>query len=178
MTELAREYGEGLFDLAREENQLDVMHDELNALSGIFRAEPKYLRLLQSHALPKEERLNILDKAFRGKVHAYALNFMKLLLERGALYAFPDCARYYHGRWCEEKGIVEAKVVSAAPLTEAQRASLAKKLGEMSGRRVELIERVDPAVMGGLQVDMEGRRYDNTIRHRLALMRRHLTEDA
>ena len=178
MTELAREYGEGLFELAREENLLDAIHEELNGLSDVFRTEPQYLRLLQTHALSKEERLNILDKAFRGRVHAYALNFMKLLLERGALHAFPDCARYYHGRWCEEKGIVEAKVVSAAPLTQAQRASLVKKLGEMSGRRVQLIERVDPAVMGGLQVDMEGRRYDNTIRHRLALMRRHLTEEA
>ncbi len=178
MTELAREYGEGLFDLAREENLLDAIHEELNGLREGFSAEPRYLRLLQSHALSRQERLNILDEAFRGRVHAYVMSFMKLLLERGALYAFPDCARYYHDRWCEDKGIVEAKVVSAAPLTDAQRRSLVRKLGEISGKRVELLERVDPAVLGGLQVDMEGRRYDNTIRHRLALMRRHLTEEA
>ena len=178
MTELAREYGEGLFELAREENLLDTIHEELNELREAFRAEPRYVKLLESHALSKAERLNILDAGFRGRVHGYVLNFMKLLLERGALGAFPDCAKYFHTRWCEAKGIVEAKVVSASPLTDKQREALCKKLGDISGRRVELIVRVDPAVMGGLRVDMEGRRYDNTIRHRLDLMRRHLTEEA
>ena len=178
MTELAREYGEGLFELAREENLSDTIHEELNALREAFRAEPRYLQLLQSRALPKAERLGILDESFRGKVHIYVLNFMKLLLERGALDAFSDCARYFHRRWCEEKGVVEASVVSAAPLTDAQRQALSERLGEISGKRVELLVHIDPAVMGGLRVDMEGRRYDNTIRHRLDMMRRHLADEA
>ena len=178
MTELAREYGEGLFDLAREEKLTDAIHEELRAVEAILRAEPRYVQLLQSHALPKEERLSALDAAFRGQVHPYLLNFMKLLLERGALSAFSDCARYYHGRWCQEKGIVEASVTSAAPLTDGQRRALTRRLGEISGKTVTLLEHVDPAVMGGLRVDMEGRRYDNTIRHRLELMRRHLADEA
>ncbi|MBQ8953483.1 MAG: ATP synthase F1 subunit delta [Clostridia bacterium] len=178
MTELAREYGEGLFDLAREEKLADRIHEELNAVRDILRAEPRYVRLLQSHALPKAERLQALDGAFRDRVHPYVLNFMKLLLERGALSDFSDCARYYHGRWCEKKGVVEASVTSAAPLTESQKAALSRKLGEISGKTVVLLEHIDPAVMGGLRVDMEGRRYDNTIRHRLDLMRRRLADDA
>ena len=178
MTELAREYGEGLFDLAREENLLDTIHEEMNALRDSFAGEPRYIQLLQTHALGRDERLGILDEAFRGQVHPYVLNFMKLLLERGALSALPDCARHFHARWLEEKGVVEASVTAAAPLDEAQRASLSKKLGEIAGKKVELLIRIDPAVMGGLRVDMEGRRYDNTIQHRLELMRRRLTEDA
>ena len=178
MTELAREYGEGLFDLAREERLLDDIHGEMNALRESFRAEPRYIRLLQSHALSKEERLGILDEAFRGRVHPSVLNFMKLLLERGALSELPDCARHFHNRWCEEKGIVEARVTAASPLTDAQRAALIRRLGELCGRQVELLVTIDPAVMGGLRVDMEGRRYDNTIRHRLDLMRRHLADEA
>ncbi|MBR3504800.1 MAG: ATP synthase F1 subunit delta [Clostridia bacterium] len=178
MTELAREYGEGLFDLAREENLLDGIHEEMNVLRGAFEGEPRYARLLQTHALSRDVRLAILDEAFRGKVHPYVLNFMKLLLERGALSALPDCARHFHARWLEEKGVVEARVTSAAPLTDAQRASLSKKLSDIAGKKVELLIHIDPAVMGGLRVDMEGRRYDNTIRHRLDLMRRHLADEA
>ena len=150
---------------------------DYRALRESFGGEPRYVQLLQTHALSKEERLGILDEAFRGRVHPYVLNFMKLLLERGALSALPDCARHFHARWCQEKGVVEARVTAAAPLTDAQRASLAKKLGEIAGKRVELLIHIDPAVMGGLRVDMEGRRYDNTIRHRLDLMRRRLAEE-
>ena len=178
MTELAREYGEGLFDLAKEEKLLDPIHEELDALRGILRGEPRYVRLLQSHALTKAERLGILDESLRGRVHTYVLTFMKLLLERGALNEFPDCARYFHQRWLEEKGVVEAHVTTASPLTDAQRAALSRRLREISGKEIELLVSVDPAVMGGLRVDMEGHRYDNTIRHRLDLMRRHLSEDA
>ena len=79
--------------------------------------------------------------------------------------------------WCEENGIVEAFVTTAAPLTDAQKKAVAARLSDMSSKKVTLIERVDPAVMGGLREDMQGKRYDNTIQHRLALMRRHLTEE-
>jgi len=178
MTELAKEYGEGLFDLAREENLLDEIHEELNELSAWVKAEPDCIRLLQSHALKKADRLSIVDDSFRGRIHAYVLNFIKLLLERGALSEFENCARHYHQRWCEEKGIAEARVTSAAVLTDAQQQALIRRLSEISGKNVRLIMSIDASVMGGLRVDMEGFRYDNTIRHRLDLMRRRLTDEA
>ena len=177
MTELAREYGEGLFELAAEENLLDVVHEQLDTLSSLLREDPRFLRVLESRALPKTERLTILDETFRDRVHAYLLNFMKLLLERGALNAFFDCERHFHSRYCEEKGIAEARITVASPLTDAQKSALVEKLGKISGKRVELIVLVDPTVVGGLRVDMEGIRYDNTIQHRLSLMRRKLTDE-
>ena len=177
MTDLAREYGEGLFALAKEENLLDRIHEELNALGGILSGRDEYTRLMLSRAVSKTERLGMLDEAFRGRVHPYVLNFMKILLERGAFDALHDCATHYHTRWCEENGIVEAFVTTARPLSQAQREGVAARLSAMSSKKVTLIERVDPDVMGGLRVDMQGKRYDNTIQHRLALMRRHLTEE-
>ena len=177
MTELARDYGEGLFLLAKEEGLIDPIMDDMNALSGLLRQEPDYVRLLDSHALPRDERLKLCEEAFGGQVHGYVLNFMRLLLERGAIREFNDCARHFRARCLEEKGIVEAKVVSACPLTDAQRRALRHRLNEISGKGVLLIERVDPSVVGGLRVDMLGRRYDNTISHRLAQLRRRLTGD-
>ena len=135
------------------------------------------MRLLQSHALPKSERLAIADEALRARVHAYLLNFIKLLLERNALSEFADCARYYHARYLESRGVVEADVTAARPLTDAQRDALSKKLGGISGRKVELLVHIDPSVVGGLRVDMQGKRFDNTIQHRLDLMRRRLTDE-
>lgn len=177
MTELAREYGEGLFDLANEENLLDTIHEEMSVLRASFNAEPRFLQLLQSHALSRAERLAILDETFRGRINLYLLNFMKILFERGALYAFGECAAYFHERYCEAKGVVEAKVTSAVALTDAQRDALAQKLGALSGKKIALLVHVDPALIGGIRVEMNGRRYDNTIQHRLSLMRRRLTDE-
>lgn len=177
MTELAREYGDGLFELAKEENLLDVIGDQMSALRDAFKAEPQFVRLLQSHALSKAERLDIADRSFRDQVHIYLLNFLKILIERGALGEFFGCADHYHVRYCEAKGIVEADVISASPLDARQQEALSARLSQMTGKTVALRMRIDPSVIGGLRVDMNGQRYDNTISHRLDLMRRRLADE-
>ena len=176
MTQLAREYGEALFELAKEERLLDRLDDEIAALDRIFQEEKGYISLLSSHALPQEERLRILDESI-GEAHPYLVNFTKLLLQRGALSYFHECAKYFHLKSIEAQGVVEATVTSAEPLSETQKARLIKRLSELSGKAVRLDVRLDRALIGGLRVDMQGRRYDNTIQHRLDLMRRYLADE-
>ena len=115
MTQLAREYGEALFELAKEERLLDRLDDEIAALDRIFQEEKGYISLLSSHALPQEERLRILDESI-GEAHPYLVNFTKLLLQRGALSYFHECAKYFHLKSMEAQGVVEATVTSAEPL--------------------------------------------------------------
>lgn len=176
MTQLAVEYGEALFELAKEERLLDRLDEEIAALDRIFQEEKGYIALLSSHALPVEERLRILDEGI-GEAHSYLVNFTKLLLQRGALNSFHECAKYFHLKAMEAQGVVEATVTSAEPLSETQRARLIKRLSEISGKAVRLDVRLDKALIGGLRVDMQGRRYDNTIQHRLDLMRRYLADE-
>ena len=101
---------------------------------------------------------------------------MKLLTGRGAMDYFFECAEVYRTRFNEDHGIARATAVSAAPLTPEQRQALVQKLEEISGKRIELDTRVDASLIGGMQVDLEGRRYDNSIRTRLERMRRTLIE--
>ena len=177
MTDLAREYGEGLFLLCRQEGLIDPIEDDLQSLCSLFSAQPEYLRLLSSRAIPRAERLNMCAQALRGQVHEYTLNFVRILIERGALNELKGCLEHFHARALEEKGLVEARVVTARPLTPAQKAALEKRLSALSGKRALLQVTVDPSVIGGLRVDIEDKRYDNTIQHRMALLKRHLTEE-
>ena len=63
------------------------------------------------------------------------------------------------------------------PLSDAQRSRLLEKLCAISGKQVQLTEKVDPAVMGGVLLEMEGKRYDNTLRNRLSQLRQVLTSE-
>ena len=78
-------------------------------LNDSFKAQPDYLRLLSNMSLAREERLDILDRTLRGQVHPYVLNFCKILLEKGLLHEFSDCAKAYRARYLQDNGIVEAK---------------------------------------------------------------------
>lgn len=175
MTELAREYGAGLYELATEENIREEIHEQLKVLLESFRENPDFLRLLDTHGIRLEERFSVLDEVLAGRVHSYILNFMKILCERGAIGAFEDCAAYFHRRFNQDFGITEASVATAVPLSEDRAEALRKKLESVSGKKVVLIQTVDPQLIGGVRVEMDGRRMDNTIQTQLEQFRRSLT---
>ena len=175
MTRFATEYGGALFELACEEQISDRIMAELKQIVAIFDQEAEYLRLLNARSLEPAVRKHLLEEAF-ADAHPYLLNFMKLLIDRGAMDYFPECAAAYRARYNDMMGIAEAQVVSAAPLTQAQIDALRARLAEISGKNVELQLRVEPELIGGVCVDLLGRRYDNTVRTQLQRLRRNLTE--
>lgn len=178
MTELAKAYGDGLYDLAAEEGIASELLDQLRELKSCFRQQPDFCRLLSNMALSKQERLGILDSALRGAIHPYLLNFLKILCQRGALYEFEGCEAAFRALYNQANGILEAAVTTSIPLTESRRRELAQKLSQMTGRQVALTERVDPGVIGGVMLEMDGKRYDNTLRHRLEAIRRAMAGEA
>lgn len=167
MTEFGREYGEGLYALCAEENISEPVLEELKTLRGLFRDQPDFIRLLSNMTIPKEERTQVLKSVLDGQVHPYVLNFLCILVERGAVHEFDSCAAAYREYYQAAHQISRAEVTTAKPLDDSQRERLIKKLREMSGRQVELTEKTDPDILGGVLLEMDGRRYDNTIRRRL-----------
>ena len=103
------------------------------------------------------------------------LNFLKILCERGALHEFEGCVSAFTALYNQAHGIVEASVTTGVPLEAEQRTRLIDKLSAMTGKRIVLSEKVDPGVMGGVLLEMNGKRYDNTLRHRLEAIHAALT---
>lgn len=167
MTELAREYGDGLYALTEEENISREVLDQLLSLRSLFREQPDFVRLLSNMSLSKEERVQILDSVLRGQIHPYLLNFLKILCERCALHEYEGCLSAFKALYNQEHGIVEATVTTAVPLDDEQRARMREKLSSMTGKLVVLNEKTDAALMGGVLLEMNGQRYDNTLKNRL-----------
>ena len=167
MTELAREYGDGLYALTEEENISREVLEQLFALESLFRQQPDFIRLLGNMSLSKEERVKIIDTVLRGQVHPYLLNFLKILCERGALTEYEGCLAAFKTLYNQAHGIVEANVTTAVALDDEQRARMTEKLSQMTGKKVVLNEKVDASIVGGVLVEMNGQRYDNTLKNRL-----------
>ena len=81
MTRVATEYAQALYSLAREEGVSERILEEMNALGEAIRQNMAWLRILAAPNLPKEERCALLDAGFRGKLHPYVLNFLKLMTD-------------------------------------------------------------------------------------------------
>ena len=167
MTDLAREYGEGLYELCEEENLAKEGLQQMQMLKSCFMEQTDFLRLLSNMAIPKEERVGIIENTLRGQVHVYVLNFLKILCERNLLHEFSGCEDAYRSLYNQRHSILEAVATTATPMSDEQREKLLQKLNEMTGRSISLKEKVDAAVIGGVLLEMDGKRYDNTLRHRL-----------
>lgn len=171
MTEVGSVYGEALYTLAREEGMSQVILQQLKTLDSCFAQEPEFLRLLGAPNLPKAERCQILDDCFRGKVEPYVLNFLKILTEKGYMRQFSNCVRSYRELYNEDHGILPVTAVTAVAMTDTQKASLTQKLHKITGKHIELTNKLDASVLGGMRLDYDGKRVDDTVSHRLDAVR-------
>ena len=171
MTEVGSVYGESLYELAKDENLTKLIGEQAAVLQQSFQQEPDFIRLLSSPNLTKAERCQILDDSFRGKVHPYLLNFMKILTEKGYMRYFCDCCDAYTARYDQDNGILRVNAVTAVALTNEQADKLTQKLSRITGKEIALRCRIDPSVLGGIRLDYDGQRLDDTVSHRMDAIR-------
>ena len=167
MSQAGTVYGQGLYTLALEEGLEGQILEELAVLETAFGENPEFLKLLASHNIPLQERLSLLDESFRGKVHSYVLNFLKLLTEKSHIRSFPECYKAYREQYNSDKGILEVQVFTALPLNDVQKVRLTDKLTAITGKEIALLCKVDPSVLGGVRLRYDGCQVDGTIQGRL-----------
>ena len=171
MTQVGSVYGEALYSLALEEALSAQILEEISVLAQSFRAEPDFIRLLCTPNLSVQERCKILDDSFRSKLHPYVLNFLKILTEKGYMRHFFDCCKAYEDSYNRDNGILPVSAITAVSLNPAQAEKLTEKLCQITGKQVKLHNRVDPEVLGGVRLDYDGKRLDDTVSHRLDSIR-------
>ena len=171
MTEVGSVYGESLYELAKDESLGKLIGEQLAVLQQSFRQEPDFIRRLSSPSLIKAERCQILDDSFRGSVHPYLLNFLKILTEKGYMRHFSDCCDAYTEHYDQDNGILRVTAVTAVALSPEQAGKLTQKLSRITGKEIALRNRIDPAVLGGVRRDYDGQRLDDTVSHRMDAIR-------
>ena len=111
---------------------------------------PGYIKLISSPEIPTEERLKLLDEAFKGRADERILNLMKLLAEKGRFKLLPEVIRLFRREYLKDSGIIEARVISAVELSAGQLDRLKTALEKKTGKTLLLTQKLDPSVLGGV----------------------------
>lgn len=172
MSKTSNTYGGALYDLAHEEGLSAEILSGLAAFTAVFRENADYRRLLAEPSVSRPEREALLDEAWKGRIHLYVLNFVKLLCANGTISQLPDCEAAYRARYNEDNGILAVSAVSAAPLTPELTEKLRRALAAKTGKQIELTVTVEPGLIGGMKLTMQGVQYDGTVRHHLDELQR------
>jgi len=175
----ARRYARALLDVALEKGEAEALRAELQAMVALIAAHEDLAGLLANPAVSVERKKKLVSAvASRAKASDLLTRLLTMMGERDRLDLLPMVAAAYAKLWNAHRGVVAAEAVSATPLDETQTHAVSRALGAATGREVDLSARVDPRLLGGMLVKMEGRTYDGSVRARLLALRRTLAGTA
>ncbi|HWP24233.1 MAG TPA: ATP synthase F1 subunit delta [Candidatus Binatia bacterium] len=171
---LSRRYSKALFQLARESGAEEEIGQEIERFYAVF-SSSELQPVLTNPAFNLETRKKILlQVAAAQQLSSLAGRFLSLLLDRGRLAHLGGIVSRYRRLLNENKGRIEAKMVSAGELEAAAVERLRARLGELSGKEVVLQKEVDPELLGGLLVELGGTIYDGSVRTQLDKMKQRI----
>ncbi len=165
-TTLARPYAQAVFKLAREENDLAGWSARL-ALAARVAADPDMGRLIASPRVDRQEAARVFVEVCGQPLGPEGANLIRLLAENRRLALLPAIAELYEALRADAEGVVEAQLVAARDVDEAQRQRIAEALQQRLGRRVQLSCQTDPALLGGAVVRAGDLVIDGSVRGRL-----------
>ena len=175
MEEIATVYGRSLFDVAKEQGKLDEVREQLGELADVISENRELQTFFFSPYFSTEEKEQGLDKAVTG-AEAIFLNFIKLLIEKHRMPALFRIRRVYDGLWQEENKLLPVHITSAIELDKSTVKSLGDRIGEQTGRKVELSSEVEPDILGGIVVRVGNSIIDASVRSRLEKLRRQVAK--
>ena len=162
----AKEYGKALFLLTEETRTTKTVAEELLGVRKLLCENPRYIKLLDTPALAKEEKLALVDRAF-ASLDGNLLNFLKILCEKHAVYQLPRVADVYAALYDEARGIERVEAVTAVAMTEKQLSALTNKLAALTGKSIVIRNTIDPTILGGVVLRYAGTQLDGSLRARL-----------
>ncbi|MBQ7839189.1 MAG: F0F1 ATP synthase subunit delta [Lachnospiraceae bacterium] len=168
-------YGEALFSLAEETGRLEQFSEELEAVAAILDENPQYSALLAHPQLDEAEKLEVFDKVFEGKICSELTGFFHILLEKGRFRDFKAIREYFTDRRLEHDKIGVAHVTSAVELSKEQKKKIADRLLETTDYvSMQMHYETDPALIGGLKIQIGDRVVDSSIQNKLNDMKNRL----
>ena len=175
MEEIARVYARSLFEVAREQDKLDVVREQLGQFADAL-AESRELEVFFfSPYFSTEEKKDGLHRAVEG-ADDIVRNFLELLVENHRMPVVFRVRREYDRLWEHANQLLPVTVTSAVALDEGVAQRIGDEIGRQTGRTVELTSTVDPDVIGGLVVRVGNSILDASIRTRLEQLRKQVAK--
>ncbi|HET7709142.1 MAG TPA: F0F1 ATP synthase subunit delta [Sphingomicrobium sp.] len=165
---LAGRYASALFGLARDERQIDAVGRSLDSLVQALADSRDFSMLIESPRVGRGDA----GRAFAAIAAKLALdplttNFLGVLARNGRKSQLRAVARLFKRLAADHRGETTAEVITARPLNDDQVARLKQQLRARAGRDVAIEAQVDPAILGGIVVNLGSQRIDASIRTKL-----------
>ncbi len=169
---VARVYAKALFDIGTQEGSLGQIFDDLHGIQAAADAAPEANAVLQSPKLRRRDKKRIMDEVFGDQVCKPVLGLLHVLIDKRREPIFDNVVEEFAKYRDEHEGRVHARVTTARPMPEDQLEALTNALAKGTGKTVQLKQKVNPAVIGGIRVNLGDYVLDGTVLRKMNELRR------
>jgi F-type H+-transporting ATPase subunit delta len=174
----ASRYVKSLLDLAVEKNALEEVHKDMLLFSQVVASSRPLALLLRNPIVKHDQKLAVLNKIFGSKVHSLTKAFFEIITRKNREPILESVAREFHNAYNEYKGIGKASVTTAIPLDAKLRAEVEKLVKTYSDKKeIELVEQVDPELIGGFVLKVGDKQVDASIKSKLKALKVKFSEN-
>ncbi len=172
---ISKTYGEALYELAVEEQKLDVLFKEVGAILEILKENPDFGKLMTHPKISRDEKTEVVEKVFKGRVSGEMAGFLRIMVEKGRFTELDATLAYFIDRVKEEKHIGVAYVTTAVALDKAAQLKIKARLLETTRyKEMEMNYTVDSSIIGGMVIRIGDRVIDSSITTKLNELKKQL----
>lgn len=161
--QVASRYAKSLIDLAEEQSALEKVREDIASFVNTLKASSQLRAVMANPIINPDKKFAILSQLFGANVHPMVLSFFRIVTNKGRSGILYGTAQEFLNEYDSRKGIVNATVISAAPLNEENTIKIVNAVQEATKGKVHLTTKVDPDLIGGFVLKVGDKQFDTSI---------------
>ena len=171
---LAERYTKALLKIAQENNTIEQTGKELKEITELFAKNPDIEGFFTSPIVKKEDKKEILEKSFKGKIDEKFYNFLNVLTDKNRIFILPNIENIYHEKLTKAENILEVEAQSVIKLDKNMQNALIDKLTKITGKKISLTNTINKDIIGGLVLKFDGKVIDGSVKTQLKRLQKQL----
>jgi len=169
---VSERYAKALFELAVEKKQEDAIYSDARELVSVCQENKLLVLVLKSPVIGEQKKEKILKDLFESRFNGMTMKFLLILVRKNRELYIPEIARKLITMYKEYKKILSVTLTTAIPMTEAIRNRVSTIMKDYTKWQVELVQKIDPKIIGGFILNWNDMQYDASIYYQIERMRR------
>jgi F-type H+-transporting ATPase subunit delta len=172
---VARRYAKAFVEIGVKQGQLHQLQGELSRVAELVRETPDLRRVVENPIFAPKQKSLVFDQLLAALGATATLRqFLKVVAEGARMNLLFDIEAAVRDLVDQRAGIMDAHVASAQPLSETQNEALIRTLGARTGKTIRVRWKHDPALLGGLRVQVGSTVFDASLQGQLRLLKAQL----
>ena len=176
INEAASVYAKAMFDVSEEMGKTDEVLKQFSSAIKTVRGNHELFTVITSPVVKADDKKDIIQKVFEGTMEQYLINFIKILIDKNKIFLINDIFNRFSNMVDEKHTIERGIVVSAIKLGDEEISKLEESLSKKFSRIIELENKVDPSIIGGILVRVGNKEIDGTVKGKMKGLNKELSK--